>query len=758
MTNDDLQFADDRPIKIQQHDLLDRAGFSQRLALAISSWKNQESLVISLTGAWGSGKTSIKNMALDHLAATEGCQVIEFNPWQWAGQDSLSSAFFAEISRAIQRKDPTEGDKQLAKLLRSYSRRLNTGASWADGTAKLLPVLFASTLATSLLGTLAQGTVAQATWLSLAAVSVLGGLAVLLKRGGSWLSKWAKNLDEDAKDSALTLGQLREELQKLLNKRDKPLLIVLDDLDRLSADQMKAAFQLVKAHMDFANVVFLLLFQRETVEQGLSKVGFDGADYLEKIIQVPFSVPAIASSQLEAILLKRLDAILDREQQLQQRFEQDYWSQMFQRGMRPFFSNLRHIYRYASTLEFHCRLLRGTEVAEVNAVDLFALECLRIFAPETYAEMPQHKALLTSSEGYVRHDELQRNRVNQVIDQLVSLAPIHHQPATRQLLQEMFPTLDWVFKNTSYDASIQLRWRINSRVCCDQVFDRYFGLFLPDQDVPNSLLHELARRITDPESFTTLLSNQKEDLQAEILQRLRGLVDEFPLEQSLAVVQTLLRAGERVSRHGSIINPSPRQQVARLLRFFLERHEQETTRSQLIIEAFASGTGLCIVDFLLAGDYALRRNGDVGYFDDGGLEQLKNIYLQSLRQVADRDPDAFLQDEDHASYIIDLNRYSEGGDEGRRWIETNVTSPTKFFQFAQGQVDVRFSSSGGTTTRTESISPRSLEQLLGLERCAEWVERLDSIELNESESQTLTLVRDALARHTQGGATDRRID
>ena len=29
----------------------------------------------------------------------------------------------------------------------------------------------------------------------------------------------------------------------------------------------------------------------------------------------------------------------------------------------------------------HCRLLRGAEVAEIIVVDLFALECLRIFAP-----------------------------------------------------------------------------------------------------------------------------------------------------------------------------------------------------------------------------------------------------------------------------------------------------------------------------------------------------------------------------------------
>lgn len=72
-------------------------------------------------------------------------------------------------------------------------------------------------------------------------------------------------------------------------------------------------------------------------------------------------------------------------------------------------------------------------------------------------------------------------------------------------------------------------------------------------------------------------------------------------------------------------------------------------------------------------------------------------------------------------------------------------------------MNVRTSHSGRTITRTESISPSSLEQLLGLSRCAEWVEQLNSIELNETESQTLAMVRDALARHAQDGATDERI-
>ncbi|WP_230494442.1 P-loop NTPase fold protein [Pseudomonas brassicacearum] len=37
-------------------------------------------------GAWGSGKSSIKNLALQNFSVTPEHQVIELNPWEWDGQ------------------------------------------------------------------------------------------------------------------------------------------------------------------------------------------------------------------------------------------------------------------------------------------------------------------------------------------------------------------------------------------------------------------------------------------------------------------------------------------------------------------------------------------------------------------------------------------------------------------------------------------------------------------------------------------------
>jgi len=60
-------FSSDRPITKAEDDLLGRSGFSSDLANAMASWHGNDSLVVALHGDWGSGKSSIKNMALSQL-------------------------------------------------------------------------------------------------------------------------------------------------------------------------------------------------------------------------------------------------------------------------------------------------------------------------------------------------------------------------------------------------------------------------------------------------------------------------------------------------------------------------------------------------------------------------------------------------------------------------------------------------------------------------------------------------------------------
>ncbi|MEQ9725745.1 P-loop NTPase fold protein [Pseudomonas sp. WHRI 8822A] len=750
---DDLGFADDRPIEAHDQDLLGRSTFARNLAAAIAGWKNKESLVIALTGAWGSGKSSIKNLAIQEFATNPSHEVIEYNPWEWTGQEKLSSSFFNEVSLAIKRKDKSEDGKQLAKVLRQYGRKLNAGAVLMEGFAKYLPLFLGSALVTSYLSVWAENPVAQTVMAVLSGGSALAAGAAALKRLARFLSDRAEGLDQSAKENELTLIEIRGEIRTLLAKREHPLLIVMDDIDRLSPDQMKALFQLVKGNMDFPNVVFLLLFQRDIVEQGLELAGFKGAEYLEKIIQAPFSVPALSTERLETVLFERLDAILANEPQLAGKFDTDYWIGVYRKGLSQFFHNLRDIYRYTSTLAFHCRLLRGADVAEINAVDLFALECLRTFAPASYDAIPQHKVVLTGSGLLMRQDQTEKGRITNIVQSIVALAPQEYSSGVEQIIKQLFPTLDWVFKNTTYDGSTHGRWLRESRVCRVETFDRYFELALPISEVSNSLLHSLTLLLPDSERFCDILRNQNEPQQKAVLDRLESFIDEFPIDQSSAVLETLLNAGEVV--HGGespITTVSHPVQVFRLSRFFLLRHEDLTARSELLLRAFEKAKGYLVMERILALESSHRRKTEPTDLDDAGYERLKLMFVANLLAKADLNPDAFFRHWNFISFVYRLNDFADGA--GSQWIKQQVTTPERFVLFAEAVVSKGTSYGGNGAGTFYFVRIATLEDLLGIEACQRWMEQIQRAELTETARRAIDLVEESLSKHQRGERSD----
>ena len=110
----------DRPVERPEDDALGRDAFARRIAQELGSWRQEESLVVSLNGEWGSGKTTVANLILYYIneqaASKKGAHpvVVKFNPWQWSGQDKLMEGFFDEIAAAF---SPHKIGNKVIKLL-----------------------------------------------------------------------------------------------------------------------------------------------------------------------------------------------------------------------------------------------------------------------------------------------------------------------------------------------------------------------------------------------------------------------------------------------------------------------------------------------------------------------------------------------------------------------------------------------------------------------------------------------------------------
>lgn len=87
---------------------------------------------------------------------------------------------------------------------------------------------------------------------------------------------------------------------------------MIDDIDRLSYDEIAAVFQLVKSLADFPHTVYILSFDYDVVVRALeqSQRGL-GAEYLEKIVQIPFAIPVAEISTIQKILFHELDELIE---------------------------------------------------------------------------------------------------------------------------------------------------------------------------------------------------------------------------------------------------------------------------------------------------------------------------------------------------------------------------------------------------------------------------------------------------------------
>lgn len=366
-----INLYSDRPIQDIEDDLLGRVEFAEKLATALINCKGQESLVVALNGDWGSGKTSLKNMAISKLKSQTGDipDVIEFSPWKWAAQDKITEAFYREISIALGSINKSKKGKKRAKLFKKYGKLLNGGGEILTGLSSALPTLFVLSSVIGISDIFHNNDLLKNA--ENASIAILAAWAAALKWGGTIADKFVGFIEEKEE----SLDEVRTDLIESMQDNNS-LIIVMDDLDRLSSEQLSMMFQLIKSNLVLPNVIFLLLFQRDIVDKQITQTGLYDSKYLEKIIQVSFDVPKIETAKVHELLLLKLSEIVGSEKTAAKMFDKQYWDYVWGDALRKYFTNLRDGYRFISVFEFQFSLFRGNDVFEINPVDFIAVECL----------------------------------------------------------------------------------------------------------------------------------------------------------------------------------------------------------------------------------------------------------------------------------------------------------------------------------------------------------------------------------------------
>lgn len=274
----------DRPIRDTDHDKLGFSPVAQHLAQVILDQSATDGLVFGIEGKWGSGKSTLINLAIGTLRqASPAPEIIEYSPWLVGSRDDLLGHLFDELANAATKIDPIEPEDSLDLSWRESLVKKVRG----DGHVRLRRK---EQLKTKLSGKLkAFGAVA-------------GGLSKAIKASAAIgvpytdaASAMADQAGETARSlfSSSSLVKRKAEIVEALKLLSRRIVVFVDDLDRLEPREASEVLRLIRAVADFPNVIYVLSYDVDVVSKTLQKAVQvdDGHAFLEKIVQVSFRVP-----------------------------------------------------------------------------------------------------------------------------------------------------------------------------------------------------------------------------------------------------------------------------------------------------------------------------------------------------------------------------------------------------------------------------------------------------------------------------------
>ncbi len=646
------QYSSDRPITKFPEDQLGRGAFARRLADDIHGWKGSDSLVIGLYGNWGSGKTSLKNLMLNALKRRKArVPILEFNPWQVSGTGGISATFFEELRIILRPKTGDSGEViERAKKLNAYSKRLSLAgkATW-----------LVSALLTGL-GKPAEG-VAAAT-----AAEGMNQAADVMKAG-------SEAQEASAEGDELSLSELKKSLEDSLRKLKEPLLVVIDDIDRLTTREILDVFQLVKANADFPNLTYLLLFERSIVSKALDQVSDNrGKEFLEKIIQVGYHVPHASRASVQKVLFRGLDDLLALPG-VNRRWNKDRWSEFYLDGLAPFFRNLRHIYRFLSSFDFHVRQFRTAGHFEVNPVDLIGLETLRVFEPDVFEQLVGAKRILTRDAGEGLFSKIEQEVVDTAVTDILGHATEPRREHVRHIIRHLFPPITSNYAGDHVTGDDSYQWLRDARVCHPDLFDQYFTLGVQEGELAQSELDRLIDSAGDSAEFVTQLrAFEKRGLLKSAFERLDAHKEDIPLEKMPELIRALSDVGDSFQeKEPGMFEIDLRMMAARLIYFGLRKENDEQRRLEILRDGFNASDGVFVPVSVTAlqerRNDAERRNSEY-LVSETQWNTLKELCLAKLKSAAS---EGRLRSHPHAAML--LWRWSDWAiDEARAWVAEQI--------------------------------------------------------------------------------------
>lgn len=390
-------------------------------------------VVYGIYGKWGEGKTTLLNFIEDKLISqgkTDNISIVHFNPWIVSNEEALLREFFNSTVVDV--------DEKVRNLFKRYGS---------------LVVFAARTFAN-----------------------------IFIPNSGDRIAEGVKDIKDTFTGSENSITQLKKATSDAIVKSGKHLLIIIDDVDRLDKDEIHAVLRLVRQVADFDNCIYMLAMDVDMVAKSISDYYGDGTvqdgrRFIDKIVQVPITIPKIPRVDFDKIIAAELNSILEGYC-----LPEDIASIL--EDVCPLIDTKRDLIRYCNQISFVLPGLKG----EVNIHDLCLLEAIKMVSNDVYEGIYSHRAALMKtpdlSSLYIDQDKEEKyaeERYNDAIDNIV----VEFSSPKKELIRN---AIDNLFTSTSINYQHEVNQK---RLCTSIYFNKYFAQTVPSNLIPDTDLNSV---------------------------------------------------------------------------------------------------------------------------------------------------------------------------------------------------------------------------------------------------------------------------
>jgi hypothetical protein len=293
------------------------------------------------------------------------------------------------------------------------------------------------------------------------------------------------------------------------------VLVVLDDLDRMEAEELETVLKVLRGSDKLSTITFLCAFDKGEVSLILKGIrpNQETNVFIEKFFPVEFRLPEIDSDQLRRFFAQRVNRILERSELHDAGLETSV-EQVWNSGLGQHFGNMRKI------KIFFNRISRSLELIahEVNVWDFVRLELIRDIVPGLYGLIfrnPKYfwegglafevwtKNPTPVDEDKARkwHADFYKKNVETIVGDRERVLP---------LLSDLFPSFAAYWRGSKPETLSGLEAENNRRLFHPRHFWQYFLLKVPSQLFPQK---EFA-------AFTSSLQNLDEEKVAQAFDKM----------------------------------------------------------------------------------------------------------------------------------------------------------------------------------------------------------------------------------------------